>query len=70
MSTIVIHIFQNLIPSTLLSDVYDLMRRILCLNFIVPNCNVIVPLVQHYLIKNILLNGVSYLYAITSNKPM
>ena len=52
--------FQFLISLTYVSDVCGLMRRILYLIFVRPHCNVTVPLVQHYVIKNGTLNGFLY----------
>ena len=45
--TIVIHIFQHLIYLTLVSDLYGLMRHILCLIFIASHCNMTMQLVQY-----------------------
>ena len=39
------YIFSGLIYLTFLSDIYGLMKHILCLIFIAPYCNVIAPLV-------------------------
>ena len=61
MLNMVINIFQHLISSMFLSDVYGLMKNILCLLFIAPHCNMTVTLVQHYIISNWPLYGVSYL---------
>ena len=46
-ATIIIHIFQHLISSTILSDLYGLMQHILQPIFIEPHYNVTVTLVQH-----------------------
>ena len=43
-------IFLGLISSTFVSDLYGLMRRILCLIFIAPHCRFTVPFVQHCVI--------------------
>ena len=51
MLTIIIHILM-LIYSTYISDIYDLMWRILSQISISPYCNVTVPLVQHWVITN------------------
>ena len=53
----------ELISSTFVSDVCGLMRRILYINFIAPHYNVTLPLVQHRVITNEPLYGVSFLYS-------
>ena len=63
MLTIVIHIFQHLISSTFVSDVYGLMRRILYQICIASCHNETVRLVQHGVITNYPLYGIAYLYA-------
>ena len=63
MLTIGIHIFQHLISSMFVLDVYWLIWRILWLVFIAPHCHVTVPLVQHCIITNGPLYRVSHLYA-------
>ena len=57
-------IFIELIYSTLVSDLYGLMQRILCLIYVAPYFNVTVPLVKHCVITKGPLYGVSYLYAV------
>ena len=56
-------IFSVVTSSTFVSDIYGLIRRILCLICVAPYCNVTVPLDQHYVIKNETLYGASYFYA-------
>ena len=56
------HIFLGLISSTFVSDLYGLIRRMLCLFFIGPYFIFTVPLLKHDVITNAPLNGVSYLY--------
>ena len=63
MLNIAVHIFQHLISSMYVSDVYGFMRCNLCLIFILPLCNEAVSLVQHYVITNGPLYEVSILYA-------
>ena len=63
MLNIAVHIFQHLISSMSVSNVYGLMRCSLCLIFIFPLCNETVPLIQHYVITNGPLYEVSLLYA-------
>ena len=58
------HIFSGLISSTFVPDLYELIRRILCLICIVPHCNVTVPLVQHGFIANGPLYGVSNIFTL------
>ena len=58
-----LHTFSGLIYSMFVSDIYGLIRRILCLIFIGPHCKVTMILVQHCVITNVPLYGVSYLYA-------
>ena len=48
--------------STLVSDLYGLMRRILYLISVAPICNKTVTLVQHRVIANVPVYGVLYLY--------
>ena len=57
-------IFLGLISSTLTSDLYGLMRRILYLIFIATHCKFIMPLLKHRLTTNGHVCGVSYLYAV------
>ena len=57
------HMFLVLISSTFVSNLYGLIRSILCFVCIGPYCIVTVPLVQHWVITNGPLYGVSYLYA-------
>ena len=57
------HIFWGLISSIFVSYLYGLIRHILCLICIGLYWNVTMLLVQHYVIKNGPLYGVSYLYA-------
>ena len=52
MLTTVIHIFEHLKASTVVSNVYGIMRRILYLIVIAPRCNMTMPLVQHRMIKD------------------
>ena len=54
------YIFIELEYSTLVSDLYGLMRRILFLISVAPICNKTVPLFQHLVIKNESLYGVLY----------
>ena len=56
--------FIELEPSTLVSDLYGFMRRILYLISVAPILNETLPLVQHRFIKNGPVYGVSYLYAV------
>ena len=58
------YIFIELGPSTLVSDLYGLMRRMLYLIYVAPICNETVPLVQHLVITNGPIFVVSYLYAV------
>ena len=51
----------KLLSSTFVSYVCDSMRYILYLLFIAPHCNVTVPFLQHSVISNGYLYGVSYL---------
>ena len=55
-------LISSLISSTVVSDVYCLIWRILCLIFITPQYNVTVPLMQHRFIKNCPYYGFSYYY--------
>ena len=57
-------IFFGLKSSTLVSDLYDLMQRILYIIFIAPYCNITVQLVKNYVTTKGPLYGVSYLYAV------
>ena len=57
------YIFMELKYSTLVSDLYGLMRHILCLICITPHCKFIVPLVKHCVITKGPLYSVSYFYA-------
>ena len=57
------YIFSVLISSKLVSDVYGLMWRILCLIFIQKHCNLTVPLAQHCVLTNGPLYDVSYMYS-------
>ena len=52
----------KLISSTFISDVYCLMWSVLYLIFVATHCNVIVPLINHCIIKNGPLHGVLYSY--------
>ena len=56
------HIFSGFIYTTFVPDLYGLIRRILCLIFIGPHCNVAVPLIQHDFIANGPLYGVSDIF--------
>ena len=53
-------IFFEIKSSTLVSDLYGLMRRILCLISVGPYCNITVTLVKHCVITKGPLYGVSY----------
>ena len=57
-------IFIELKYSTLVSDLYGLMRRILCLISITPHYKFTVPLVKHCVITKGALYGVPYFYAV------
>ena len=57
-------IFIELKSSTLVSDLYGLMKRILYLIYVAPYCSITVPLVKHYVITKGPLYGVSSLYAV------
>ena len=57
-------IFVELKSSTLVSDLYGLIRRILCLIYVEPYCKFTVPLVKHRVITEVHLYGVSYSYAV------
>ena len=57
------HIFLGLITSTLVSDLYGSMWRIVYVIFVAPCRKFAVPWIKHYIIKNGTLYGVSYLYA-------
>ena len=57
-------IFVELKSSTLVSDLYGLIRRILYLMFIAPHCKFTVQLVKYFVITKGNLNGVSYFYAV------
>ena len=46
------YVFSGLIYSTFVSDVYGIIRHILCLIFIAPYFSVTVPLVQYCVITN------------------
>ena len=61
MLTIVIHIFQRLLSSMFVSDIYGLMWCIFYPIFVAPYCNVTIPLFQHFLISDRHLYGVWYL---------
>ena len=61
---IVSDIFFELKYSTWVSYLYGLMRRILYLIYVAPIFNETVPLVQHRIITNGPVFGVSYLYAV------
>ena len=50
--------------STLVSNLYGLMRRILYLIFIAPHFKFTVPLVKYWVITKGTLYGVSYLYEV------
>ena len=52
-------IFSGFIYPTFVPDLYELIRRILCLICIVSHCNVTVSLIQHGFIANGPLYGVS-----------
>ena len=56
------HILSGLISSTFVLDLYELMRRILCLICIGPHCNVTMLLVPHGFIVNGTLYGVSHIF--------
>ena len=57
-------IFIELQSSTLVSDLYGLMRRILYAICVALYCNFTVPLVKHCFVTKGPLYGVSYLYAV------
>ena len=57
-------IFFEPISSTFVSDLYGLIRRILDLIFVAPHCNYTAPLVQHCVITNGPIYGVSYFNAV------
>ena len=57
-------IFIELKSSTLESDLYGLMRCILCLIYVTTYCNVTVPLAKHCGITKGNLYEISYLYAV------
>ena len=59
-------IFIELKSSILVSDLYGLMRHILCLIFVGPYYNITVPSVKHRVITKGHLYGVSYFYAVWS----
>ena len=48
----------------MVSDLYDLMQRILYLICIIPDCKFTVPLLKHCVIVNGPAYGISYLYAV------
>ena len=50
--------------STLVSDLYSLIRHILYLIYVAPIFNEIMPLVQNFVITNGPIYGVLYLYAV------
>ena len=56
------NIFIELKSSTLVSNLYGLIRHILCVITVVPYCSITVPLVKHCVITKRPLYGVSYLY--------
>ena len=56
-------IYLELESSTLLSDFYGLMQRILYVICVAPYCKFTLPLLKHCVITKGLLYGVSYLYA-------
>ena len=60
---IIRHIFE-LIFSTLVSDLYGLIRHILYLFFVGPHFKFTMTLIKHCVITNGLLYGVSYLYSL------
>ena len=49
--------------STLVSDLYGLMRRIFCLIFVGTYCNITVPLIKHCVITKGTWYGVKYFYS-------
>ena len=57
-------IYFELESSTLVSDLYGLMRRILYIIRVTLFCNFTVPLVKNCVITNGPLYGVSYFYAV------
>ena len=57
------YIFPGLIPTMFVSDLYGLIQRILYLILFRPYCIVTVMLVQHPVITDGPLYGISYLYA-------
>ena len=57
-------IFFEIKSSTLVSNLYGLMRRILCLIFVGPYFNITMPLVKHCVITKVPLYGVSHFYAL------
>ena len=57
-------IFFELKSSTLVSDLYNLMQRILYLSCIAPHSKFTVPLANHCVITKGTLYGVSYLYSV------
>ena len=58
------YIFFESEYSTLVLDLYGLMRRILYVIYIAPHCNITMPLVKHCVIIKGPLYEVSYLYAV------
>ena len=59
-----LNIFFEIKSSTLVSNLYGLMRHILCLIFFGAYFNINLPFVKHCVITNEPLYGVSYLYAV------
>ena len=59
-------IFFELKSSTLVSDLYGLMRRMLCLISVTPYCKITVPFVKRYVFAKGPLYSVLYVYALWS----
>ena len=57
-------IFIELEYPNLVSNLYGLTQRILCLIFVGPHCKFTVTLVKHYVITKGALYGVSYFYVL------
>ena len=57
-------IYFELKYSTLISNLYGLMRPILYIIYVAPYCKCTVPLVRHCVITNVQVYGVSYLYSL------
>ena len=57
-------LFFEIILSTLVSDLYGLIQRLIYLIFVGPHFKFTVTLVKQYVIKNGTIYGVLYLYAV------